>query len=172
MREFLKDYEGKELTKEDIETIIAEVGKKHTSFKTEISNLKSEKSDLETQVKDLNTKIETLNSTITDKEESLKDLQTLTNENNNLKAEVQMYGTDVKKEFSKFVRTEVMAKVDDKTDFATALESYKKENPQFFGATSVKKVQSSPDLNGKGTETPTTNNTMNDIIRGAFISKE
>ena len=59
-----------------------------------------------------------------------------------------------------------MSKVNDDTDFATALESYKKENPQYFGETVVKKVQSSPTLNGGSQET-TTNSIMNDILRSA-----
>jgi hypothetical protein len=59
-----------------------------------------------------------------------------------------------------------MAKVDDKNDFATVLENYKKENPQYFGETVVRKVQSSPELNG-GTKPRTTNDIMNDIIRGS-----
>ena len=58
-----------------------------------------------------------------------------------------------------------MSNVNDETDFATALESYKKENPQYFGDTVVKKVQSSPNLTG-GAKEVTTNDIMNDILRG------
>ena len=56
--------------------------------------------------------------------------------------------------------------VNDTTDFETALKNYKKDNPHFFGEVVVKKVQSSPNLNGGAKET-TTNDVMNDILRSA-----
>ena len=74
--------------------------------------------------------------------------------------------SNVKKEFMKFVTSEVSSRVNDETDFTTALESYKKENPQYFGDTVVKKVQSSPNLTG-GTKETTTNDIMNDILRSS-----
>lgn len=150
MREFLK---GLDLDKETIDTIMAEHGKYITEAKEEIMNLKDEVQDYKEKY--------------TQDQESLKNLQDLTNENKDLKAQVQMNGSNVKKEFSKFVTSEVMSKVNDETDFATALESYKKENPQYFGETVVKKVQSSPTLTGGGTQENTTNDIMNDILRGA-----
>ena len=149
MREFLK---GLDLDKETIDTIMAEHGKLITEAKEEIMDLTDRVRDYETQIEQ--------NS------ESLKNLETLTNENKDLKAQVQMNGSNVKKEFSKFVTNEVMSKVNDDTDFATALNSYKKENPQYFGDTVVKKVQSSPTLTGGQKET-TTNDIMNDILRSA-----
>lgn len=90
---------------------------------------------------------------------------TLTNENKTLKAQIEVNNTDVKKEFARFVTSEVMGMVNDSTDFATALENYKKENPQFFGETVIKKVQSSPALTG-GTQPQTTNDIMNNLLRG------
>ena len=62
---------------------------------------------------------------------------------------------------------QIMSKVNDETDFATALTNYKKENPQYFGDTVVRKVQSSPNLNNGGTPAQTTNDIMNNILRGA-----
>ena len=156
MREFLK---GLDLDKETIDTIMAEYGKNVTGLKEQIQDYKKQVSDYEGQVKDLNAKLE-------ENTESLKNLETLTNENRDLKADIQLNGTNVKKEFSKFVRSEVMSKVDDKTDFSKALESYKKENPQYFGDVVVKKVQSSPSLTG-GTPPQTTNDIMNNLLRGA-----
>lgn len=155
MREFLK---GLDLDKETIDTIMAEYGKNVTGLKEQIEDYKKQVSDFEGQVKDLTEKNEK-------NEESLKNLETLTNENKNLKADIQLSGANIKKEFSKFVRSEVMQRVDDKTDFSKALEGYKKENPQFFGDVVVKKVQTSPSLNG-GTPPQTTNTIMNDLIRG------
>ena len=157
MREFLK---GLELEKELIDSIMAEHGKHLTGLKEQVNDYKTEVENYKTQINDLN-------STIENNNKSLEDLQNLTNENKDLKAEIQMNGSNVKKEFSKFVRSEVMANVNDEVDFTTALETYKKENPHFFGETVVKKVQSSPSLNAGGNQPQTTNSIMNDILRSA-----
>ena len=157
MREFLK---GLELDEETIDTIMAEVGKGYTKLREEVDELK-------TQNLDYQGKINELNSTIEGNTKSLENLETLTNENKDLKAELQMRGSNVKKEFSKFVRNEIMSKVDDDNDFESVLDNYKKENPQYFGETVVKKVQSSPTLGNGETQPQTTNSIMNDILRGA-----
>ena len=157
MREFLKSLE---LEKETIDVIMKEHGKILTEKKSELQSLQD-------KVKEHEETITKLNSTIEDNNKSLESLQTLTNENKDLKAEIQMNGSNVKKEFSKFVRSEVMANVKDDIDFTTALETYKKDNPQYFGETVVKKVQSSPSLQTGGNQPQTTNNIMNDIIRGS-----
>lgn len=91
----------------------------------------------------------------------------LTKENKTLKATNEVAKSDVKPEFLKFVTSEVMNLVDETTDFETALKNYKKDNSQYFGEVVVKKVQSSPNLNGGGNKETTTNNIMNDILRGA-----
>jgi septal ring factor EnvC (AmiA/AmiB activator) len=157
MREFLKSLE---LEKETIDVIMKEHGKILTEKKSEVQTLQD-------KIKEHEETITKLNSTIEDNNKSLESLQTLTNENKDLKAEIQMNGSNVKKEFSKFVRSEVMANVNDETDFTAALESYKKDNPQYFGEVVVKKVQSSPSLNAGGNQPQTTNSIMNDIIRSA-----
>ena len=154
MREFLR---GLELDEEMIDTIMAEVGKGYTKLKEQVDDLKTQNLDYQSQIKELNGKIET-------DTESLKNLETVTNENKDLKAQLQMSDSNVKKEFSKFVTSEVMSNVNEETDFATALENYKNENPQYFGDTVVKKVQSSPTLNG-GIQPQTTNDIMNNILR-------
>jgi cell shape-determining protein MreC len=156
MREFLR---GLELDEETIDTIMAEVGKGYTKLKEQVDDLKTQNLDYQSQIKELNGKIET-------DTESLKNLETVTNENKDLKAQLQMSGSNVKKEFSKFVTSEVMSNVNDDTDFATALENYKKDNPQYFGDTVVKKVQSSPTLAG-GQQPTSTNDIMNNILRSA-----
>ena len=155
MREFLR---GLELDEEIIDTIMAEVGKGYTKLKEQVDDLKTQNLDYQSQIKELNEKIET-------DTESLKNLETVTNENTSLKAQLQMSDSNVKKEFSKFVTSEVQAKVTDDVDFATALENYKKENPQYFGDTVVMKVQSSPVLNNGGTQPQSTNDIMNNILR-------
>ena len=156
MREFLK---GLELDQETIDTIMAEYGKNVTNYKEQIEGYREEIDGYKQQVDELN-------GTIENNSKSLENLQALTDENKGLKAQLQMSGSNVKKEFMKFVTNEVSSQVDDETDFATALEHYKKENPQYFGETVVKKVQSSPTLNGGAKET-TTNDVMNDILRSA-----
>lgn len=157
MREFLK---GLDLDKETIDSIMAEHGKHLTGLKEQVESYKTEVAGYKSTIDELNGKIEANNK-------SLEDLQTITNERNDLKAQIQMSDSNVKKEFSKFVRSEVMANVNDDNDFTKALENYKKENPQYFGETVVKKVQSSPSLNAGGNQPQTTNNIMNDILRGA-----
>lgn len=156
MREFLK---GLDLDQETIDTIMAEYGKNITGLKEKIDDYKDE-------VGNYKKKIDELNSTIDTNSKSLENLQNLTNENKDLKAQIQMSDSNVKKEFMKFVTSEVNSQVNDDTDFATALNNYKKENPQYFGETVVKKVQSSPTLNG-GVQETTTNSIMNDILRSA-----
>lgn len=89
----------------------------------------------------------------------------LTNEVALLKAQLQVSESDVKKEFARFVTSEVMNQVNETTDFETALKDYKKNNPQFFGETVVKKVQTSPALNGGGDKPKTTNSIMNELLR-------
>ena len=91
----------------------------------------------------------------------------LTKENALLKATSEVAKSEVKPEFLKFVTSEVMSMVNDTTDFETALKNYKKDNSQYFGEVIVKKVQSSPNLNGGGNKENTTNNIMNDILRSA-----
>lgn len=162
MREFLK---GLELDAETIDTIMAEYGKNITKFKEAVDSYKEEVADYKNQINDLN-------STIEENNKSLENLQNITNENKDLKAQVQMSGSNVKKEFSKFVTSEVMANVNDENDFASALKDYKKQNPQYFGDTVVKKVQSGPTLNGGGTQPQTTNDIMNNILRGATNNAE
>jgi hypothetical protein len=60
-----------------------------------------------------------------------------------------------------------MSQVDDEHSFNDVLDNYKKENPQYFGDTIVKKVQSSPSLNGGTPQAPTTNDIMNNILRSS-----
>lgn len=90
----------------------------------------------------------------------------LANENKYLKAQIQVANSDVKKEFLRFVTSEVMNMVNEALDFETALKNYKKDNPQFFGETVIKKMQSSPSLAGGGNQPQTTNDIMNNLLRG------
>ena len=86
---------------------------------------------------------------------------------NQLKSLIKIKDSDVKKEFQKFVASEVMSLVNESTDFDNALKKYKNDNPQYFGEVVVKKVQSSPNLNNGGNKETTTNSIMNDILRGS-----
>ena len=89
----------------------------------------------------------------------------LTEENKLLKATIEVTKSDVKPEFVKFVTSEVMSLVNETTDFETALKNYKEKNNQYFGEVQVKKVQSSPTLNG-GVKPQTTNDIFNQMVRG------
>jgi len=84
-----------------------------------------------------------------------------------LEAQAKVGSTDVKKEFARFVTSEVLEMVNDTTDFDTALKRYKKDNPQYFGEMQIKKTQTAPSLNsGVGRET-TTNDIMNGLLRSS-----
>lgn len=157
MREFLK---GLELDKEVIDKIMAEHGKHLNSIKEQADTYQKEIEGYKSTIDELNKKVDESNKT-------LENLQTVTNENKNLKAQLQMSESNVKKEFSKFVTSEVMSKVNDDNDFTKALEDYKKENPQYFGETVIKKVQTSPNLNTGEPKSKSTNDIMNDILRSA-----
>lgn len=160
MREFLKGKEGLTIDSELINEIMAEYGKKFNESNDDKDIIKA----LKTEIKTLKKDIDSYKDTIDSNAKSLENLQNLTNENKDLKAEIQMNGSNVKKEFSKFVRSEVMASVNDEMDFTKALDKYKKDNPQYFGETVVKKVQSSPAMAG-GTQPQTTNDIMNSLLR-------
>lgn len=99
--------------------------------------------------------------------EKLAELQSnnenLTNELKNLKAQMEVSKSNVKKEFVKFVTSEVMSMTNDSVDFESALENYKKDNPQYFSEVVVKK-QTSPHMNG-GNKQKTTNDIMNTLLR-------
>ena len=154
MREFLK---GLELDEETIDTIMAEYGKNVTRYKEEIDNFKDQVNSYQDTIKELNNKVE-------DNSKSLEDLQSLRDENKDLSVQLQMNGHNVKKEFSKFVKNEVLSMVDDNTDFETALNNFEAENPQYFGETPVVKTSSSPSLVSDN-QPQSSNSIMNDIIR-------
>lgn len=163
MREFLK---GLELEKEMIDKIMAEHGKHLTGLNEQINDLKKQNESSTKEIENYKSEIEKLNGTIEEKDKSLENLQSVTSENNELKTQIKMSDSGVKKEFSKFVTSEISSLVNDETDFDTALKNYKNDNPQYFGETVVKKVQSSPTLTGGNKET-TTNDIMNNILRGS-----
>lgn len=153
MRDFLK---GLDLDKETIDTIMAEYGKNIQGLKEQIEEYKGYK-----------TENENLSKQLEEKEKSMKGFEDVSNENKSLKAQLKLNENNIKKEFSKFVTSEIMSQVNDKNDFDTVLKSYKKDNPQYFGDTVIKKTQTSPSLNAGGDKPQTTNDIMNNILRGA-----
>ena len=164
MRDFLKNLE---LDSEVIEKIMVEHGKHLTKLQDKVDDYKNQIKTFESEANEYKTTIEDLNKTIDENKVSLENLQTITNENKNLKAEIEMNGSNVKKEFKDFVISKVQEGVNDETDFATSLKNFKEASPQYFGETVISKVQTSPNLNGGGTPAQTTNDIMNDILRGA-----
>lgn len=163
MRDFLKTLE---LEKDVIDKIMVEYGKGINAEKEKYNTLEAKVNEFENTIKEKDNTIKELNNTIEDNNKSLENLQNVTNENNELKTQIKMSDSGVKKEFSKFVTSEISSLINDETDFDTALKNYKNDNPQYFGETVVKKVQSSPNLTGGAKET-TTNDIMNNILRGS-----
>lgn len=129
---------------------------KDEKYKEFLDWKKSNQNDSE-KITELQNQINTLTQDNSKKDEEIFSLKSFNKVSN----------TDVKKEFCEFVTDKVMKLVNDTTDFDTALKNYKSENPQYFGETVVKKVQSSPNLNGGGNKETTTNSIMNDILRGS-----
>lgn len=162
MREFLR---GLELDEETIDTIMAEHGKHLTKLQEQVNDYRDKINDYDEKIKELNTNLE-------ENSKNLENYQNLTNENKDLKAQLQMSNSNVRKEFEKFVRNEVMSKVNDDNDFDSVLNSYKKENPQYFGEPITHKVQTSPNLGGGNTAPQTTNSIMNDLLRSATNNDE
>ena len=164
MREFLK---GLELDKEVIDKIMVEYGKGINVEKEKYTALENKINEFEKTIKEKDDTIKQLNNTVEENNKSLENLQNVTNENKDLKTQIQMKDSGVKKEFSKFVTSEISSLVNDEMDFETALKNYKNDNPQYFGETVVKKVQTSPTLNNGGNHVETTNDIMNNILRGS-----
>ena len=163
----MKRDELVDFTDEQKDLVMSLYGKAISKKDSEIETLKTSKTELETKIAGFESQIVELNKTIEESNKSLENLKSLTDENTNLKADIELNKSHVKDEFSKFVRSEVLSKVNDETDFAKALQDYKKESPQYFGDTVVKKVQSSPTLNNGGNIATSTNDIMNNILRGA-----
>ena len=92
-----------------------------------------------------------------------KELADTKNEIAMLRAEKKVIGANAKPEFAEFIASKVLLMGE---DFDKNLADYKKNNPHFFGETVVKKVSSAPTLGGRSEE-GTTNQKMNDLIRGA-----
>lgn len=157
MREFLR---GLELDEETIDTIMAEHGKHLTKLKEQVDDYRSKINDYDDKIKELNNNLEA-------NTKNLENYQNMANENKDLKAQLQMSGSNVRKEFKDFVKSEVLSRVNDEVDFDHALNQYKQENPQYFGEANVSRVQTSPNLGGGNTAPQTTNSIMNDLLRSA-----
>lgn len=114
--------------------------------------------------------MEKTNQSNTDKINNLQNENaTYKSENEKLKAtinELKISNSGVKDEFKKFVASEVNGMITGDIDFDKALETYKNENPHFFKDKQVKKVQSSPILSNGGPKPQTTNDIMNNLLRG------
>ena len=61
-----------------------------------------------------------------------------------LNAQIAVNNSDDKKEFTRFITSEVLNMVDENTDFEQALKLFKRNNPQYFGETVIRKIQSAP----------------------------
>lgn len=151
--------EVKTFTQEEVNSIVEErlaKAKKNMPSKEELQQYNEWKETQKTEQEKINDKINQLQT----------NNGTLTNENSQLKAQLEVLNNNAKKEFVRFVTSEVLAMVNETTDLKTAIKSYKKDNPQYFGDTVIKKTQTSPSLNAGGDKPQTTNDIMNSILRG------
>lgn len=151
--------EVKTFTQEEVNSIVEErlaKAKKNMPTKEELQQYNEWKETQKTEQEKINDKINQLQA----------NNGTLTNENSQLKAQLEVLNSNAKKEFVRFVTSEVLAMVNETTDLKTAIKSYKKDNPQYFGDTVIKKTQTSPSLNAGGDKPQTTNDIMNSILRG------
>ena len=151
--------EVKTFTQEEVNSIVEErlaKVKKNMPSKEELQQYNEWKETQKTEQEKINDKINQLQT----------NNGTLTNENSQLKAQLEVLNNNAKKEFVRFITSEVLAMVNETTDLKTAIKSYKKDNPQYFGDTVIKKTQTSPSLNAGGDKPQTTNDIMNSILRG------
>lgn len=151
--------EVKTFTQEEVNSIVEErlaKAKKNMPSKEELQQYNEWKETQKTEQEKINDKINQLQT----------NNGTLTNENSQLKAQLEVLNNNAKKEFVRFITSEVLAMVNETTDLKTAIKSYKKDNPQYFGDTVIKKTQTSPSLNAGGDKPQTTNDIMNSILRG------
>lgn len=151
--------EVKTFTQEEVNSIVEErlaKAKKNMPSKEELQQYNEWKETQKTEQEKINDKINQLQT----------NNGTLTNENSQLKAQLEVLNNNAKKEFVRFVTSEVLAMVNETTDLKTAIKAYKKDNPQYFGDTVIKKTQTSPSLNAGGDKPQTTNDIMNSILRG------
>lgn len=160
-REFLRDLE---LEKDVIDKIMKEHGKAVNSLKEQIDDLVSNNNNLKSELESDKEVIEKLYSEVDEKDESLKNLESITNEKNDLQMQLQMQGSNVKKEFMNFVASEIKGNINDENSFDDVLKEYKENNPQYFGDTVVKKVETSPNLSSENVAT-STDDIMNNLLR-------
>ena len=104
----------------------------------------------------------------------LEKMNNLTTENNkkdekikSLETQIEVLNSGAKKEFVRFVTSEIKNLIDEDNDIKSVLKNYKKENPQYFGEVVIRKTKSSPSLNGGDNKDSTTNDIMNEILRNS-----
>lgn len=104
----------------------------------------------------------------------LEKMNNLTTENNkkdekikSLETQIEVLNSGAKKEFVRFVTSEIKNLIDEDDDIKSVLKNYKKENPQYFGEVVIRKTKSSPSLNGGDNKDSTTNDIMNEILRNS-----
>lgn len=85
-----------------------------------------------------------INELISNNDDLLDENNFLWQELEQLNAQIEVDNSGVKREFSRFVTSEVLNNVDETTDFEHALKEFKRNNPQYFGETVIRKVQTAP----------------------------
>lgn len=128
---------------------------------------------------DLKKKLEESNNKISEFSKTKDEIDTLRQKNEELSKlykDSQITGykfkalkSGVNEKFVDFVTSEVMNNTSETQDFATALESYNKENPQFLTSNYKQNisVSTTPAISNKS-QTETTHDIMNKIIRSKY----
>lgn len=80
-----------------------------------------------------------------------------------LKIQTKVSAAEAKPEFVEFVTAQVMAMPGDNVD--ENIKAYKKDHPQYFGASVLVKKSTSPNLSGGNGSGGTTNDIMNALLR-------
>ncbi len=86
-------------------------------------------------------------------------------ENDIFRAEKKAFKAGAKSEFAEYVGEKVLAM---DGDFDSNLAKYKKDNPQFFGESVVRRVSSSPQFETGGKLSQNTNDIINNGLRTLF----
>lgn len=156
------------LTYEEFESKLAENNIKLANLKSGMYVDKSKLDKANTNYSELQAKYNELVENTKTYDADKKELEAFRTEKTNRDYIDKIVGAKVDNKYAKFVLSEIKSSMGENDKFDDVLSKYVKDNPQYLTTRQgvFKFGSSSPDLeNGKGTETKTINQTMNEIIR-------
>lgn len=156
------------LTYEEFESKLAENNIKLANLKSGMYVDKSKLDKANTSYNELQAKYNELVENTKTYDADKKELEAFRTEKANRDYIDKIVGAKVDNKYAKFVLSEIKSSMGENDKFDDVLSKYVKDNPQYLTTRQgvFKFGSSSPDLeNGKGTETKTINQTMNEIIR-------